>query len=138
MKFYILLGETHNLQLSKPKVNLKKMVIIIVILTISAYLLLVAYLPMLALSQLPFLPDNSHTNAKSNHRSTHSTNNNDDNNKISSSEGANSSSLNKVGKTTKPTSLTSQTNTIKVTENISYKGVDKFGIKEIYPTARLF
>jgi hypothetical protein len=117
--------------LSKRKVNSKKIAISI-ILTVSACLVLAAHLPMLAFSQLPFLP-NSQTNANSNHRSTHS-----NNNKISGSEAANSSSLNKLIKTTKPKpkSLTSQTYTIKVTENISYKGADKFGIKEIYLTKK--
>jgi hypothetical protein len=117
--------------LSKRKVNSKKIAISI-ILTVSACLVLAAHLPMLTFSQLPFLP-NSQTNANSNHRSTHS-----NDNKISGSEAANSSSLNKLIKTTKPKpkSLTSQTYTIKVTENISYKGADKFGIKEIYLTKK--
>src|SRR5207244_142919 len=102
----------------------------IIILTISAYLVLAAHLPMSAFSQLPFLPD-SHTSTNSNLRTTQS------NNKISSSETANSSSLNKITNTSKLKLPTLQIKGIEVTAtNLSYKGVDKFGIKEIYPTKK--
>ena len=113
--------------MSKPKVNSKKLTIII--LTISAFLVLAAYLPTSAFSQIPSIPD-SNSSTNSNSRTTNS------NNKTPSSEGANSSSLNKITNTTKPKSLASQTKTIEVTANISKKGLDKFGIKEIYPTKK--
>jgi hypothetical protein len=119
--------------LSKRKVDSKKIAISI-ILTVSACLVLAAYLPMLAFSQLPFLP-NSKTNANSsNHRSTTYSNNNNDNYKISSSEGANSSSYNKLlTNASKPKLPTLQIKGTQVTttNNLSYKGADKFGIKYI-------
>jgi hypothetical protein len=118
--------------LSKLKVNSKKMTIII--LTISVYLILAAYLPTLAFSQMSSILDsNNSTNSNS---KTPNSNNNNINNKISGFERDNSSSPNKITKTTKPKSLALETKTIKVTANISKKGVDKFGIKEIYPTKK--
>ena len=119
--------------MSKPKVNSKKMIVIIVVLTISVYSVLAAHLPISAFSQLPFLPDN-HNNANSNHRSTYS----DNNNKISSSEGdgANSSSLNKLTNAYKPKLPTRQVKDVQVTTNLTYKGADKFGINDIYPTVK--
>jgi hypothetical protein len=113
---------------------------VIIILTISAYLVLAAHLPISAFSQLPFLPD-SHTNANSsNHRSTTDSNNNNDNYKIPSSEGANLSSSNKLlTNASKPKLSTLQQikgTQVTTTNNLSYKGADKFRINEIYPTKK--
>ena len=115
----------------RAKVNSKKMAIII--LAISAYLILAVYLPTSAFSQIPIVPD-SHSSTNSSHGTTHSNNNN--NNKISSSEGTNSSSLNKVTNTSKSKLPALQIKATEVTANISQKGLDKFGIKEIYPTGK--
>jgi hypothetical protein len=119
------------LQLSEHKVNPKKMTI--VILAIWIEIILAVYLPMSAFSQLPFLPD-SQSSANSGHRTTHS--NNKNSSKIQSSEGTSSSSLNKVTNTSKPNLSTPQVKPTEVTRNLSQKGVDKFGIKEMYPTKK--
>jgi hypothetical protein len=113
---------------------------VIIILAISAYLVLAAHLPISAFSQLPFLPD-SHTNANSsNHRSTTDSNNNNDNYKIPSSEGADLSSSNKLlTNASKPKLSTLQQikgTQVTTTNNLSYKGADKFRINEIFPTKK--
>jgi hypothetical protein len=114
--------------------------IAVVILAIVVGVILVAYLPNSSFSQVPspFLPG-SHSNAannNSNHTIIHGNNNN---NKTFSSQAGNlySYSLNKkVINTAKPKSLASQTKTIGFTANLSQKGLDKFGIKEIYLTKK--
>ena len=105
----------------------------IIILAISAYLILAVYLPTSAFSQIPIVPD-SHSSTNSSHGTTHSNNNN--NNKISSSEGTNSSSLNKVTNTSEPKLSILQVKATEVTANISQKALDKFGTKEMYPTKK--
>ena len=100
---------------------------------IYLYNLNLNYLPTSAFSQIPIVPD-SHGGANIiNSRTRHSDNNN---NKISSSEGTNSSSLNKVTNTSKPKLSILQVKATEVTANISQKALDKFGTKEMYPTKK--
>ena len=101
----------------------------IIILTISAYLILAVYLPTSTFSQIPSISD-SNNSTNSNSKTPNS------NNKISSSEGANSSSPNKLTNTSKSKLSTLQVKTTEGSTTLSHKGVDKFGIKEIYPTKK--
>jgi hypothetical protein len=125
--------------LPEPKVSSKTAVVILAI-ALGVILVAAVYLPNSSFSQVPspFLPG-SYSNAannNSNHTIIHGNNNN---NKALSSQTANPYSypLNKkVINTTKSKSLALQTKTIEVTANISKKGVDKFGIKEIYLTKK--
>src|SRR6187200_3333388 len=106
----------------------------IIILTISAYLILAVYLPTSAFSQMPFVPDSHNSSAtNSNHTTIHSDNYS---NKTKSSEGHNSSSINKLTNTSKSKLSIRPVNATQATTILSQKGVDKFGIKEIYPTKK--
>jgi hypothetical protein len=119
------------LQLSEHKVNPTKMAIVVLAMWVEV--ILAVYLPTSAFSQIPFIPD-SHDGDNSSNRTIHSSNNNI---KISSSEGTNSSSLNKATNTSKPKLSILQVKATEVTANLSQKGVvDKFGIKEMYPTKK--
>jgi hypothetical protein len=107
---------------------------IIIILAISAYVVLAAYLPNVSFSQQPFLLAGRGSIEK-NYTITHGYNNNNSSNHHPSSSGGTNSfsySLNKITNTTKPESLSSQTKTIEV--QLSQKGVDKFDIAMLYPT----
>jgi hypothetical protein len=123
--------------LPELKVSSKTAVVILAI-ALGVILVAAVYLPNSSFSQVPspFLPV-SYSNAannNSNHTIIHG-----NNNKALSSQTANPYSypLNKkVINTTKSKSLALQTKTIEVTANISKKGVDKFGIKEIYLTKK--
>ena len=108
----------------------------IIILAISVYVILVAYLPNVSFSQLPFLTA-GRSSIEKNHMIIHGSNNNNNsssNNSLSSG-GTNSFSysLNKITNTIKPKSLPLQTKPTEIT-NVSQKGVDKFGIAMLYPT----
>ena len=108
----------------------------IIILAISVYVVLVAYLPNVSFSQLPFLTA-GRSSIEKNHMIIHGSNNNNNsssNNSLSSG-GTNSFSysLNKITNTIKPKSLPLQTKPTEIT-NVSQKGVDKFGIAMLYPT----
>jgi hypothetical protein len=107
----------------------------IIILAISVYVLLVAYLPNVSFSQLPLLPAGRGSSIEKNHTITHGNNNNNSSNHTSSSGGPNSVSysLNTITNTTKTKSLPSQTKPTEITK-LSQKGVDKFGIAMLYPT----
>jgi hypothetical protein len=97
----------------------------IIILAISVYVILVAYLPNISFSQLPFLTA-GRSSIEKNHMIIHGNNNNSSSNHSLSSGGTNSFwySLNKIINTTKPKSLPLQTKPTEVT-NVSQKGVDK-------------
>jgi hypothetical protein len=124
--------------LSKRKANCKNIAIVI----LDVILLAAVYLPNSSFNQVPtpqFISESHNNITNSNNTIIHA----NKNNKSLSSQGTNSYSYslnnNKVPNTLKPKSSPSTSHTkIATTEvaNVSQKGVDKFGIKEIYPTKK--